>query len=68
MCCGRRAILILAAKIGYNTEPPFPITAPGQLPMDERIAYEMKRSGALHRAVVAEGLSVVWGINEKAKI
>ncbi|TXT13122.1 hypothetical protein VHUM_01523 [Vanrija humicola] len=69
------AILLHAAMVGYGEAPSFPPAAPGQRTMVQRIAWMMKRGGALPRAAEAEGLLAAWldeddggGVDEKAKL
>jgi len=55
------AILIHAAVIGYDQQPAFPIMAPGQKSMEERIKWEIRHgAGRLRRAIEAEGLWEEW--------
>lgn len=57
----RRAILIHAACIGYETEPTFARFAPEQPDMRARIEWEVKRgNGPLRRAIEAEGTLGEW--------
>ena len=65
-CLRCRAILILAATIGYEQQPEFPVKADTQLTMPERIAYEIRHgSGPLARAVEAEGLAGDWKADDR---
>ncbi len=68
-----RAILIHAAMVGYGHQPTFQVYAPGQKTMEERIEHEVKQSGALRRAIEADGLSDDWSdvlsvVIDKAKL
>ena len=56
--------------VGYDQEPEFPILAPGQKSVPERIEFEIRHgSGPLRRAVEAEGFAKEWAENErKAKL
>ncbi|OCF58704.1 hypothetical protein L486_03194 [Kwoniella mangroviensis CBS 10435] len=55
------AILIRSASIGYDQQPDFPVCAPGQKSMSERIIYEIRsEEGPLRRALESEGLWDDW--------
>ncbi|WWC59589.1 uncharacterized protein I303_102146 [Kwoniella dejecticola CBS 10117] len=55
------AILIRAASVGFDQQPDFPINAPGQKTMIQRITHEIRHGeGPLRRAVEAEGLWDDW--------
>ncbi|WVW78312.1 hypothetical protein I302_100266 [Kwoniella bestiolae CBS 10118] len=59
------AILIQSATIGYDHPPDFPITAPGQKSMMERIILDVRHGeGPLRRAVDAEGLWDDWKVDD----
>lgn len=54
--------------MGYDQTPEFALMAPTQHTMIERIEYEIRHgSGALRRAVEAEGMASDW-VEEKAKL
>lgn len=63
-----RAILIHAAMVGYDQRPDFPVFAPGQHTVQERIEWEViNGAGPLRRAIEAEGMLGDWD-EAKAKL
>jgi coenzyme A diphosphatase NUDT7 len=55
--------------VGYDQQPEFPITAPTQRTMIQRIEYEIRYgSSALRRGVEAEGMAGDWAEGGKAKL
>lgn len=63
-----RAILIKTATVAYNQCPDFPVMAPGQRSMEERIEFEIRHiQSPLRRALEAEELCDEWGKNEEVK-
>ncbi|KAL7419312.1 8-oxo-dGTP diphosphatase [Cryptotrichosporon argae] len=55
------AILIHAASVGYARPPSFPLLAPGQRTMRQRIADDVRApNSALRRAVEDEGMLGAW--------
>ncbi|OWZ28460.1 hypothetical protein C347_05667 [Cryptococcus neoformans AD2-60a] len=62
------AILIKTATVAYNQCPDFPVMAPGQRSMEERIEFEIRHiQSPLRRALEAEELCDEWGKNEEVK-
>ncbi|RSH92271.1 hypothetical protein EHS25_008686 [Saitozyma podzolica] len=62
------AILIHAAMVGYDQRPDFPVFAPGQHTVQERIEWEVTNgAGPLRRAIEAEGMLSDWD-EAKAKL
>ncbi|WWC86800.1 uncharacterized protein L201_001679 [Kwoniella dendrophila CBS 6074] len=59
------AILIQSAMLGYDQKPDFPIHAPGQESMKDRILYDVGHGqGPLKRAIDIEGLWDDWKLDE----
>lgn len=51
-----RSILIRVATIGYAREPDFEVFAPGQLPQEQRIIYQLKTDSVFREAAKREGI------------